>query len=553
MKKTIVTGVDDYEALSSEGYYVDKTGLIKEIIDARVGSFLFTRPRRFGKSTNLSMLCAFFERTDKDTSYLFKDKKIWKAGEKYRSYQGKFPVINLTLKTIEDKDYQSALKRLSSIINLEFFRHKEVMKNRNFFEDYKEKYIHYLKDDLSEAELAISLKLLCDILSDTYKTKVIVLIDEYDTPIHAGYQNKYYDEIINFMRGFLSNVLKSNHNLLFGILMGILRVAKESLFSGLNNLNVYSVLNNEFSSHFGFTKNEVNELLDYYGLKEKSKEMDEWYDGYRFGDTQIFNPWSIMKYLKEKGDPKPYWVDTGGNEDIGLLLSKASSKEIKDLHSLYLNEDVYTKINTEVRYLNILNDETLLLSFLLVSGYLTTTGERNESKEYKVKIPNKEIFGVYHQEILSGLLKYKGSTSSITEAFLEGNIEEIKKQLATILKKVSSFDTHENFYHGLVIGLLALSENNFFLASNKEQGYGRFDICLTPKDPKRKAIIIELKSQDKRTKEKLKTLAIQGLNQIEQKEYFQGLNPSRCSSVLEYGIAFSKKEVEIVSKEKKLE
>lgn len=550
MKKPIITGIDDFKALSSKGYYVDKTEFIKEIIDAETGSFLFTRPRRFGKSTNMSMLRAFFEKTDEDTSYLFKDKKIWKAGKKYREYQGKFPVISLTLKSIEGKSYKSTLAILSSIINLEFFRHKEILKNKNFFKGYEEKFMHYIKDNLSEEELLISLKFLSDVLCDTYKSKVVILIDEYDSPIQSGYQNNYYKDIINFMRGFLSNVLKSNDNLLFGILTGILRVSKESLFSGLNNLNVYSILEEKYSQYFGFTRDEVDSLLNYYGLQSKSKQMDEWYDGYLFGNTRIYNPWSIMKCVMEKGDPKPYWVDTGRNEEIGLLLSNASDKEIKDLYTLFLGKDVYSEININITYLNILNDEDSLLSFLLVSGYLTITGEKNESKEYKVRIPNKEIHGIYQKEILSGLLNYKDSTKDITQSFIEGNIENIKKSLISILKKASHFDTHENFYHGLVLGLLAISENNFVLSSNKEQGYGRFDICLTPRNPKRKAIIIELKSQEKTSIESLKALALKGLNQIEEKEYFEGLDTTVCSSILEYGIAFSKKDVEVACKER---
>lgn len=420
MKKPIITGIDNFKALCSKGYYVDKTLFIQEIIDAGEGGFLFTRPRRFGKSTNLSMLRSFFEKTKEDTSYLFKDKKIWNAGEKYRKSQGKFPVIALSLKGVEGKGYKSTLAQLSTAINSEFFRHKDVLKEQSFYEDYEEKFRHFSKDVLTEDELMSSLKFLCDVLSDTYKSQVIVLIDEYDSPIQSGFQNGYYDEIVNFMRVFFSNVLKSNDNVLFGILTGILRVSKESLFSGLNNLNVFSIIDSRFSSYFGFTKEEVSQVLDYYGLKEKSKVIDEWYDGYLFGDSHLYNPWSIMKYITDKGEPMPYWVDTGGYEEIGLLLSKASSKEIKNLYSLYLNQDVYTDINTQVTYLNILNDETSLLSFLLVAGYLTITGERNEAKAYKVRIPNKEIHSIYRKEILSGILKYKGSVTGITQAFLEG-------------------------------------------------------------------------------------------------------------------------------------
>lgn len=543
---SIPFGIESYTELVSNCYYVDKTLFIKEIWEEKGAKVkLFTRPRRFGKTLTLNMVQSFFEKTRIDNSKFFVDKLIWKE-EMYRNLQGKYPVIFLTFKDCVGLDFNGAFSLLSITIATEFRRHYEFVKNNLHDEDLLKAYVKFKNGGFSIGELKDSLHFLSSILKIIYGEKAIVLIDEYDAPIQAGYRNNYYNQIIDLMRGILSSTLKTNDgNLLFALLTGVLRVSKESLFSGLNNIKVYSVLEEKYSSYFGFTQKEVENLAKYYHIEKKIPEIKEWYDGYEFGKTIIYNPWSVMNYIGNNNLPKPYWVDTGNNTIIGKLISKCTPKEIDDLYKLYKGESVFTEVDTEVTYKSIDNNEASLLSFLLVAGYLTATDKANESGQREVRIPNKEIKGIFQKEIFSGVLHTNYNLKSFLQSLLDGDEKGIKDILSAVLTDtVSYFDTRENFYHGLILGMLVTANGFFEVRSNKEEGYGRFDIQLIPKNNNKKAIVIELKAQDPQSQSDLKSGAKLAIKQINDKKYYANLQ-KKFKGIIKIGIAFSKKNVEV--------
>lgn len=549
---SIPSGIESYKELVSHCFYVDKTLLIKEIWDDKGSKVkLFTRPRRFGKTVALSMVKTFFEKTKEDNSKFFKDKLIWKEGENYRNLQGQYPVIFVTLKDCNGLSFKNAFSLLKKIIGREFERHFEVVRANPKNQDQLDQYIRFMHGDITVDDLKESFLFLSSVLRRTYGNKVIILIDEYDSPIQSGYKNSYYDKIIDLMRGFLSSCLKTNDdNLLFALMTGVLRVSKESLFSGLNNIRVFSVLENQYSSFFGFTQQEVDAIAKYYNVESKITELKLWYDGYQFGRNIIYNPWSVMNYIAQGCVPKPYWVDTANNSIIGRLISQADAEEIKDLHKLYEGESIFVEIDTEVTYKMIEDNEASLVSFLLVTGYLTATQKVDEAGLCEVRIPNKEIKGIYQKEIFSGVLHTNYSVKSFLRSLLDGDKGKIKTILDEVLNRsVSYFDTHENFYHGLVLGMLVTADDFYEVHSNKESGYGRFDMELVPYDKKRKAIIIELKAKRQGDKKSLSSLAKNALAQITRKKYDSTLRNKEIHGLIKIGIAFSKKNFEVAVEE----
>ena len=545
-------GISDYRLASTEYYYVDKTMMIKDFLDERPMVSLFTRPRRFGKTLNMDMLRTFFEKTDEDTSVYFKNKNIWACGEKYRSHQGKYPVIFLSFKDIKCDTWEETFDAIKDLFSKEASRHSEL-KSADAFNEYEEAYIEkILSGTATPVELSVALANLSMMLHKYHGVAPIIIIDEYDTPIQQGHIKGFYDEIIGFMRNLFSGGLKDNKHLTYGFLTGILRVAKESIFSGLNNLAINSILDTKYSEYFGFTADEVKEIARYYHAEEKYNEICEWYDGYKFGNTEIFNPWSVINYFRNGCQPRAYWQSTGSNDIIGEILGEADETIYEKLNALLQGESFLTYIDTGVIYPQVKSNPSSVYSFLLVAGYLKVIkSEPSFSGDFmcEVALPNKEITFVYNKEILQKLnnIVPQATAISIQEAIYSGDTAALQKNLGTLLmQSVSSYDTvGENFYHGLVLGLCATLDNRFYITSNRESGEGRYDICLCPKDGKLPGILIELKAAKDCPEDELKELSKTALKQINDRKYDTELTTKGVKNIFKYGVAFSGKKVQI--------
>ena len=550
-KLPLPIGISDYRLASSEYYYIDKTLMLRDFIDERPMVSLFTRPRRFGKTLNMDMIRTFFEKTEEDTSVYFKDKKIWECGEKYRNYQGKYPVIFVTFKDIKFSTWKETFSAMKDIFANEAHHHMEIQLSEKC-DDYDRKiFDKILSGEVNEIELSSALFELSRMLHNHYGIAPIIIIDEYDVPIQQGHMNGFYDKVILFMRNLFSGGLKDNKHLSFGFLTGILRVAKESIFSGLNNLTIYSVLDHKYSSYFGFTSDEIKEMAEYYGVPEKYDEICEWYDGYRFGGTDIFNPWSVINYFNNGCEPRAFWQSTGSNDIIGEIIRQADDEIYEKLTSLVNGETFITYIDTGVIYPQIKNNPSTIYSFLLIAGYLKvlkTTPAFNGDFMCEVALPNKEISLVYHKEILQQLDRMipQPTAISVQEAIFSGNNDKLKRTLEILLaQSVSSFDTAgENFYHGFMLGLCALLGGSF-VSSNRESGDGRYDIQLKPERKDLPGILIELKASKGCSQEQLKKLSKKALQQIIDKRYDTELTAAGVKTIYKYGVAFSGKKVEI--------
>lgn len=403
-KKPVPIGISDFKTATTEYYYVDKTLLIRDFLDSKPKVSLFTRPRRFGKTLNMDMLRVFFEKTEEDTSIYFRDKLIWQCGSEYTDYQGKYPVIFLSFKDVKCASWNETLNKIGKLISLEFLRHAQLEASDRLNAYEKAQYVTLANGSGSEVDYQMSLQVLSLLLHKHHGKEAIIIIDEYDTPIQQGHSCDFYGEIIGFMRNFFSGGLKDNPHLAYGFLTGILRVAKESIFSGLNNLKINSVLDDAYSRYFGFTKEEVKELLVYYDAEDKYAEVTDWYNGYLFGNTEIFNPWSVINYISDKCFPKAFWQSTGSNDIIGEIIASATPEIVENLHKLLSGQSIMTYIDTSVIYPEIQNSPHSIYSFLLVAGYLKISGsypQYDGNFICDVAIPNKEIAFVYEKEVLA--------------------------------------------------------------------------------------------------------------------------------------------------------
>ena len=544
-------GVADYRLASTEYYYIDKTLMIKEFLDERPMVSLFTRPRRFGKTLNMDMLRTFFEKTAEDTSVYFRDKAIWQCGERYRSYQGKYPVIFLTFKDVKFTTWQETFQSIRELIAKEAYRHIELKDSERCDAFDKKAFLRLQQGNADETELANALADLSLALHKHYGIAPIIIIDEYDIPIQQGYMQGFYDKVILFMRNLFSGGLKDNKHLSYGFLTGILRVAKESIFSGLNNLVINSVLDNKYSEYFGFTASEVQQMAAYYGVADKYAELCAWYDGYRFGRTEIFNPWSVINYFNSGCEPRAFWQTTGSNDIIGEIIGVADAEIYERLTSLVNGRSFVTYIDTSVIYPQIKSNPSSIYSFLLVAGYLKvlkTVPAFSGDFMCEVALPNKEIAYVYNKEILQKLDKLipMAAAISMQEALYSADSQKLKAVMQSLLaNSVSSFDTAgENFYHGFMLGLCALL-SNAYVTSNREAGDGRYDIQLMPKNVALPGILIELKAEKHADAEQLKKLAAVALKQIHDKNYAADMQSHGVKTIYKYGVAFSGKKVEI--------
>lgn len=553
-KKSLPVGISDYVRAQSEYYYVDKTLLIKEFLDKKPLVSLFTRPRRFGKTLNMDMLRVFFEISEEETSKYFTDKAIWKCGEKYRAYQGKFPVIFLTFKDVKFNTWNDTINKIKNLLQAEYGRHQELLESSHLAEYEKEYFSKVLNGTASEVDLSSALENLSRMLTAHYNKAPVIIIDEYDAPIQEGYSKDFYDEIIGFMRNFFSGAFKDNKNISFGFLTGILRIAQESIFSGLNNLSVNSVMDDDYEQYFGFTSEEVHSMMKYYGFTRKENELKEWYDGYRFGNTEIYNPWSVINYISKGCVPLAYWVNTGKSEILEDVL-KASDEGISEKLLLLLQGDkLVSKIDLNVIYRLLTEDPGNIFSLLVVAGYLKVdkkTVQNDGSYLCEISIPNKEIAAVYKNEILSHLVKNgavsRNTANMISESLYSADYETLQKAIKEYLDKTISFYDagSEGFYHGLVLGLAALMDDHYKIKSNRESGDGRYDIALIPRENKYPGIIMELKWKTGLSYEELEKLSEEALNQINDNRYATELHEDGIESLIKLGIAFSGKNVVI--------
>lgn len=539
--KSLPIGVSDFKLATTGYYYVDKTLMIRDFLDKKPMVSLFTRPRRFGKTLNMDMLRVFFEKTNEDTSVYFKDKQIWQCGDYYTKHQGQYPVIFLTFKDVKSMTWEETFQKIRRLISLEFIRHNELETSSVLTAYEKEQYHLLAGDSGDEVDCQMGLQLLSLLLHKHYGRECIIIIDEYDTPIQQGHPCNFYPEIVNFMRNFFSGGLKDNPHLAFGFLTGILRVAKESIFSGMNNLKTYSILDDGYSSYFGFTEKEVKDMLRYYGKDDKYNELSEWYDGYRFGNTEIFNPWSVINYISDNCFPKAFWQSTGSNEIIGEIIQAATPEITKDLYKLLCGEKIAAYIDTGVIYPEVQNNPYSIYSFLLVAGYLKVANIYPQSDGNfmcDVAIPNKEITFVYEKEVLNRT-NQNSLAISISQAIFSKDTQKLQALLEDFMvKSISSIDgANEGFYHGMMLGLCAILGNRYKIRSNRESGLGRFDIQLMPLTKGMPGFIFEFKhTKDEHTD--LSALADSALQQIEAKKYDTELRDNGVNSIISIGIAF---------------
>jgi len=539
--KSLPIGVSDFKLATTGYYYVDKTLMIRDFLDKKPMVSLFTRPRRFGKTLNMDMLRVFFEKTNEDTSVYFKDKQIWQCGDYYTKHQGRYPVIFLTFKDVKSMTWEETFQKIRRLISLEFIRHNELETSSVLTAYEKEQYHLLAGDSGDEVDCQMGLQLLSLLLHKHYGRECIIIIDEYDTPIQQGHTCNFYPEIVNFMRNFFSGGLKDNPHLAFGFLTGILRVAKESIFSGMNNLKTYSILDDGYSSYFGFTEKEVKDMLRYYGKDDKYNELSEWYDGYRFGNTEIFNPWSVINYISDNCFPKAFWQSTGSNEIIGEIIQAATPEITKDLYKLLCGEKIAAYIDTGVIYPEVQNNPYSIYSFLLVAGYLKVANIYPQSDGNfmcDVAIPNKEITFVYEKEVLNRT-NQNSLAISISQAIFSKDTQKLQALLEDFMvKSISSIDgANEGFYHGMMLGLCAILGNRYKIRSNRESGLGRFDIQLMPLTKGMPGFIFEFKhTKDEHTD--LSALADSALQQIEAKKYDTELRDNGVNSIISICIAF---------------
>ncbi|PTV96825.1 PD-(D/E)XK nuclease superfamily protein [Halanaerobium saccharolyticum] len=549
-------GISDFKEIRKNDYYfIDKSLFIKEIINEDAQVILLPRPRRFGKTLNISMLRYYFSISEADWS-LYQNLKIAAENEKYLQEFAKYPLIYLTFKGLKDLTWEDSLKNIEDIIAAEYQRHDYLLKEGILTEAEEKVYREIINLEAEKVHYQKALLRLTEYLERYHDQKVIVLIDEYDQPIQSGYLNDYYPEVVNFMRLFLENGLKDNASLHKSVLTGILRVAKESIFSGLNNLVVNDIFTEKYNQFFGLLPQEVEAVFKEYDLEYKLKEIKNWYNGYNYGGQTIYNPWSIINCLYYQGEIKPYWVNSSGNELIRELLLKGNEDLKSSLELLIQNQSIEKKIDENIVFAEIESKSSSIWSFLLFSGYLSIVSSRRERGRLfaELEIPNQEIKYIYEEIFLDWLEENIGSQklSLMLNALTEGDVESFAQIFREFtINSLSYFDTSgseaEKVYHAFVLGLLLNLRDNYQVKSNRESGYGRYDIMIIPDDKNKLGIIIEFKKISQFSSESKKEALDSALQQIEEKNYQAELNSLGINDILKLAVVFSGKEVEVKS------
>lgn len=548
-------GSDDFQNIMLNGcYYVDKTSYIKHLIDNKhIQVKLITRPRRFGKTLTLSMIDNFFSIAHKNMHSTFEKLDIGTYDEKYLAMQGQYPVINITLKDINGDSHSDLMASIASIIARTYRDHRYLLDSNAIYPEDKDYFNDILKQKCPTATLHFALYNLSQFLHEHHNKKVILLIDEYDAPMQTAWTNQFYDKTISFFRALYNTSFKSNSHLEFAIITGITRIAKESIFSGLNNLDIYTVTDKRLSGLIGFTANEVAKLSSDAGCIDKLPEIKEWYDGYQFGDTEIYNPWSILKYFSMKYDAQPYWANTSSNDIIHQLLHRCDEEQSTEILALVKGESLYTTLNEGTVYSDIFNSRSTLYTMMLSTGYLKAVSANSSKTIYEVKIPNKEIMSIYKDEIIIHMgdnLEF--TMDSLPQIMISGNVQKFQAELQKILKRTASYHDMarepEIFYHGLLLGLTVTLTSSYTIKSNRESGYGRFDLAFFPRKTAPKTalgIIMEFKKADSSDETAMNSACDTALKQIKNNEYTAEFTSHHISNVLMYGIAFSGKHVKI--------
>ena len=548
-KKAVPVGIENFERIINEDYYyVDKTLLIEELLINRAPVTLFTRPRRFGKTLNMSMIKYFFDVKNKEENKkLFENLKIYNS--EYMSEQGKYPVIFISLKDLKGDTWEECLKRLKLFIFDLYAEFEYIREKMNEWDKRKFEKVLYEKED---ADYIMSLKFLADSLYKYYGEKVIILIDEYDAPIINAFDKGDYNEAINFFQTFYSSALKTNNSLKYGVLTGITRIIKEGIFSGLNNLKVDTILNKKYSEYFGLLESEVIEMLDYFGMKYKIEEVKEWYNGYLFGESEVYNPWSIVNYI-DNGEIKAYWANVSGNTLLENMLDHTGEGVYDDLKQFTDGESIEKYISDGTTIKSLLSNDDEIWQLLLYSGYLTKA--KNQEKEsdsniYNLKIPNKEIRKYFGNMFLNRFFGTEVKTNTLIKALENGDIKKFEKTLGEIMiNMLSHFDLDkemEKIYQVFMIGLVGFLMGKYEIISNDESGYGRYDLAMIPIKSNEKAYLMEFKIS--KTQKGMEERAQKALKQIDEKKYDTKLKARGIKNILKIGVAFYGKEVKVVFK-----
>lgn len=554
-KASFAVGESDFETLIESNFtLVDKTEVIQDIIDGSDKIFLFPRPRRFGKTLLMRMLKCFFEKSEspeKSKRHLFEPLKIWRAGEKYHAYQGRYPVIYLSFKDIKEPNFELAYQKFQTVIAEVYRDHGYLLESPALDAVEKEIFHTLLNETASRKHLENSLLYLSRWLERAYQQKVILLLDEYDSPIHVAYAKNYYTEMVEFMRSVMGAAFKDNTHLYRGVITGILRISKESMFSDLNNLTVYSILEQKYSEYFGFTQEELDLLLEQLEMKNQRESIQFWYNGYQFGNLEIYNPWSIINCLNNQGQLKPYWLNTANNHIVGELLAVTDPDTKANLEKFLKKEPIEARISEGITFNTLKLDADALYSFLLFTGYLKASKIRlapvGDRYDCTLEVPNEEIRRLYQslfEQWIAATINI-ANYQDLLRALTTGEVEEFERLLRKYVEaSMSYFDATtepEKFYHGFILGILVGLQQTHEVRSNRESGYGRADIWVVPKDPAKLGVILEFKRADQ--KKALGAEAKKALQQIKDKSYVQELKSQGISQVLTIGVAFYGKQI----------
>lgn len=544
--KLLPMGIENFKTMiDKSAYYVDKTNFIEDVLNEQVVSY--TRPRRFGKTLNMSMLYYFFSIKEKENAYLFDGLNISKNKDALK-HQNKYPTIFISLKEMKNLTFDAQISSFSNVIYELLEKNLEILSSDQLSDTTKDILYKLHNRSSSIEDLKISLRVITNALYTYYQQKVIVLIDEYDVPLQAAYQNNYYEEMVEFLRSVFSSALKTNDALEKGVMTGCLRISKESIFTGLNNFTAYSVLNNISSESFGFTELEVKQLLKAYNLSEKMDEVKEWYDGYQFGNKEIYNPWSTLMYVKNitqdvSFKPISFWANTSGNDLVVKYIQNGDKKLRKEFDLLMNGQSLIKYIKPELTYREMDNINNIY-SFLLLTGYLKVIKDRGEN-QYELVIPNKEVYEIYKQSFMSYFEDYTTSKKNeLYQELVDGDAKKVNLLLNDILlRSISYFDNQESFYHGFLVGLL----NDYEVVSNRESGNGRFDVCVLPENILGTVVLIECKHSI--SEDDLIDDAKEGARQIVEKKYLEEHRFKKYENVIGYGISFYKKQCYVVKVE----